>query len=301
MVTKNAGRAGRKAKEVVAEPLQVHRAQPANGNGTAPSNQEVLRRLYSSMLKCRMLSARAQGAGTGCDPAVDYDLAIGHEAMVVGATLELGPGDTITASARNFAAQAAKGAMEALLSQRSHENEAPSGTVARLDPFNLGTGLALAHRLEKKRNVVVALCSNGNAGSPDCRHQAMKFAGIHKLPIIYVLRSSSAFELGPEKRSPVLEEISFMARDCGFPAVIVDGKDAVAVWRVAQESIHRARNGAGPTLIECDTESSPDTDPLAHMEHYMRKRGVWDDQWRRDVADQIEAEIAEAVPASGGK
>ena len=47
-----------------------------------------------------------------------------------------------------------------------------------------------------------------------------------------------------------------MARDYGFPGIIVDGSDVVAVWRVAQESIHRARNGAGPTLIDCRMESA---------------------------------------------
>ena len=294
MVTKSERRAGRK-KKAVAKPLQEHRPHPTNGNGAAPSNQEVLRRLYMLMMKCRKLSERAQCLAAGRDPAADYDIAIGHEAIVVAATLELGPQDTVAASRRNFAAQVVNGGpMGTLLSQPPHENGTQAGGSASLDPFNLGTGLALAHRLEKKRNVVVALCSSGTAASPDCWHEALKFAGIHKLPIIYVLNSGSAFELGPEKRTPALEELSLMARDCGFPAIIVDGKDAVAVWRVAQESIHRARNGAGPTLIECDTESSSVSDPLAHLEHYMSKRGLWDDEWRRDAANRLDAEIAAA-------
>jgi TPP-dependent pyruvate/acetoin dehydrogenase alpha subunit len=293
MVTKSERRAERK-KKVVPKPLQEHRPYPTNGNGAAPSNQEVLRRLYTLMLKCRKLSERAHQLAAGRDPAADYDFAIGHEAIVVAATLDLGPQDTVAASRRDFAAQVVKGAPMGTLLSPPHENGTQAGGPALLDPFNLGTGLALAHRLEKKRNVVVALCSTGAAASPDCWHEAMKFAGIHKLPIIYVLKSGSAFELRPEKRTPALEELSLMARDCGFPAIIVDGKDAVAVWRVAQESIHRARNGAGPTLIECDTESSPVSDPLAYLEHYMSKRGLWDDAWRRDAAERLDAEIAAA-------
>ena len=297
MVTTSERRARRK-KKAAAKLLQEHRLQPANGNGTAPSNREVLRRLYVLMLRCRKLSERAQHLAAGRDSAADYDLAFGHEAIVVGPTLELGSQDTIAASPRNFAAHVVKGArVEALLSRPSQGNGTQAGSPTPLDTFNFGTGLALAHRLEKKRNVVVALCSSGDAVSPDCWQEAMKFAGIHKLPILYVLNSSSAFEAGPEKRYPALEELSFMARDCGVPAIIVDGKDAVAVLRVAQESIHRARNGAGPTLIESDIESSPASDPLAHLEHYMRKRGLWDNEWRRDAADRIEAEIAEAASA----
>ncbi len=62
-----------------------------------------------------------------------------------------------------------------------------------------------------------------------------------------------------------------MAVDLGFPGVAEDGNDVVAVWRVAQESIHRARNGSGTMLIDlCRAELTDD--PLAHMEHYLRKR-----------------------------
>ncbi|MGO9515490.1 MAG: thiamine pyrophosphate-dependent enzyme [Candidatus Korobacteraceae bacterium] len=301
MITKSERRAGR-TKKAAAKPLQEHSPQATNGNETALSTQEVLRRLYFLMLKCRKLSERAQHLAASRDPAVDYDFVIGHEAIVVGATFELGQQDTIAASSRNFAAHVVKGArLEALLANGPQENGSQPGALTLLDPLNLGTGLALAHRLEKKRNAVVALCSRGDAASQDCWLEAMKFAGIHKLPIIYVLMSGPAFEPAPEKQNLALEELSFIARDCGFPAIIVDGKDAVAVWRVAQESIHRARNGAGPTLVECDTESSPSSDTLAHLEHYMSKRGLWGEEWRRDAADRIDAEIAEAASAFNRK
>ncbi len=249
------------------------------------------------MLKCRMMAERAQrqsGKETRLD---EYDFGIGQEAVVVGATVELETQDTMVVSARNFAAHVARGlSLESLLSRPATGDasqavvltEPAAGQTAGFDPFHLGTGLALAHRLEKKRNVVVALCST-ETPAPEGWHEALKFAGIHKLPVIYV-KPASAFELAPEKRTPALEEFSFMARDCGFPAIVVDGKDAVAVWRVVHESIHRARNGAGPTLIECDTQTLSSGDPLTHMERYMKKRGVWDDAWRQDIASRIEAE-----------
>ena len=101
----------------------------------------------------------------------------------------------------------------------------------------------------------------------------MKFAGIHKLPILYVTRSAGLDEPGRRKHG-ALEEFSFMAKDYGFPSILVDGKDVVAVWRAAQESIHRARNGSGPTLIECQTEPAYFKDPLVFMQHYMTRRGA---------------------------
>ena len=294
-------------KEVSAKPQSDVEVQSANGNGASPSNHDVLRRIYSSMLKCRIMTERAQSLLGGRQPA-DYDFGLGHEAVVIGATLELGPEDTIAASPGNFTAQIAKGrSLKHLLSPKARTNglqtqaEAegfPCAGTASFDPFNLGTGLALAHRFEKKRSVVVALCADDNA-SLDRRHEAMKFAGLHRLPIIYVLKSASTSEPGIAKQNPGLEELSFMARDCAFPAIIVDANDAVAVWRVAQESIHHARNGAGPTLIECETQSSYATDPLAQMEHYMKKRGAWDDQWRKDATLLIEAEMEAAAVRKG--
>jgi len=297
MVTKSKSRAEKRKKEVAAKPLKVDEVQAANGNGASLSNQNFLRRLYASMLNCRMMTERAQHLPGGQTHCEDYDFDIGHEAIVVGATVELGPQDTLVASPRNFAAHVARGiSPEAPMSQEALENGARAVVVtdhmpARavcFDPFNLGTGLALAHRLEKKRNVVVALCSEESA-VPDGWREAMKFAGIHKLPIIYV-KSGSASELAPAHRPPAFEELSFMARDCGFPAIVVDSKDAVAVWRVAHESIHRARNGAGPTVIECETQSSSADDPLERMERYMKKRGLWYDEWKRDTGDRIDAE-----------
>jgi acetoin:2,6-dichlorophenolindophenol oxidoreductase subunit alpha len=300
MGTKSESRSVRPKKKVATKTLKAERVQPANGNGASPSNHDVLRRMYVSMMRCRILTERVKALASDRQPTADYELAIGHEAIVVGATLELRPEDTIVASPRNFPAQVVKGSsLECLSALAAGRNGiqpvvATESSVAGdliFDPFNLGTGLALTHRFEKRRNVVIALGFD-DTSAPDGWREAMKFAGIHKLPIIYLLKRGSAFGLEPDKRHPVLDDLSFVARDCGFPAIIVDSNDAVAVSRVTHESIHRARNGAGPTLIECEVQLAHSNDPLAQMEHYMKKRGAWDDEWRRDAADRIEAELA---------
>ena len=115
-------------------------------------------------------------------------------------------------------------------------------------------------------------------------------------PIIYVTeRRRAGGTRKPQAQCP--GRIQLRGPDYGFPSILVDGKDVVAVWRAAQESIHRARNGAGATLIECQTEFASFHDPLAHMQHYMTKRGAWNDAWKQQVVDQIEAEIEDAVLA----
>ncbi len=258
------------------------------------------------MLKCRMMEEWARGSNA----EVGYDLTAGGEAPVIGASIDLKSEDTIAASGRNFAACIAMGtplkyllkdtaanhsgeSKASILSCRCALRDSVSSAAFLADPFNLATGLALSHKLEKKTNVVVAFWDE-DAASLEVGHEALKFAGIHKLPIIYVTSSAGLHDLGSRKHA-ALEEFSFIARDYGFPSMLVDGNDVVAVWRAAQESIHRARNGAGPTLIECQTDAAKFNDPLSHMQHYMSKRGAWDDAWKQQVFEQINAEIREGM------
>ncbi|HWG86231.1 MAG TPA: thiamine pyrophosphate-dependent enzyme, partial [Candidatus Acidoferrales bacterium] len=66
-----------------------------------------------------------------------------------------------------------------------------------------------------------------------------------------------------------------------LPAITVDGNDVVAVYRVAEESTRRAREGLGPSLIECRLETGGD--PLAFMESYLRQRNLWSDVWKEEL------------------
>src|SRR5580704_3864088 len=193
---------------------------PANGNGSAPSNQETLRQLYLALLKCRLLEEHLQRHS----PGKEYDFSIGHEAVVAGTTFGLQAQDTITASSRNLGALIAGGTpLNCLLSQRNTETICSYGlgsiiATASLptDHFNLGTGLALAHKIEKKQNVVVALCSQ-ESPTLDQWHEGLKSAGAHKLPILYVIKGVAADPSSSGEHHPQLEDFSFMARDYGFP------------------------------------------------------------------------------------
>lgn len=269
-------------------------SKSVSSNGSSPSNQETLRHLYSSLLRCRLVQEQARQVPIG-----DYDLAVGHEAVIVGPTAELSAEDTIASTARSLAALVARGVPAGSLLAQPESNGASSHLLSPSmpqDPFNLATGIALGHKLSKQRHVVVAFCPQ-DSPALEIWHEALKFAGVHKLPVIYVIKNGVADQKSSSEHAPHLEAFSFMARDYGYPGIIVDGQDVVAVWRVAHESIHRARSGSGPTLIDCRTDAK--RDPLAHMEHYMRKRNVWDEGWRKQLEEQISAEIEKAsAPAA---
>lgn len=253
-----------------------------------------MRHLYTSLLRCRMAQERARQAKGG-----DYEFAIGDEAVIVGPTAELNVEDTIAASTRNLAALVARGLPLADLlngqAGKARSSKAIFPPSVPDDPFNLATGIALVHKLAKKQRVVVAFCPD-ESPALETWNEALKFAGVHKLPVIYVIKNGVADQRSSNDHAPHLEAFSFMARDYGYPGIIVDGQDVVAVWRAAHESIHRARNGSGPTLIDCRTDSK--RDPLAHLEHYMRKRNLWDDGWRKQTEAEIKVEFGKGSQPS---
>jgi len=291
MATRVRSTSDKSSRKTIVAKASLTAAAPSatNSNGSSPSNGETLRKLYAALLRCRLVQEHM-----GLSHSTEYELTPGHEAVTVGTTADLGTEDTIAASTRNLAALVARGvSFEKLLTEHDDLPGSITGASLPEDPFNLGTGIALAHKLQRKQNVVVALCEK-KIVSLDPWHEALKFAGVHKLPILYVVKSGAPHEQTSDGQPAYLEQFSFMARDYGFPGIVVDGRDVVAVWRVAQESIHRARKGAGPTLIDCRTELA--RDPLEHMEHYMRKRSVWDQEWK----DQTEAGIAGEIGKFAG-
>jgi TPP-dependent pyruvate/acetoin dehydrogenase alpha subunit len=276
-------------------------AQPAtpslsDNRGPTSADADPLHRLYSSLLRCRLVQERVQELCAANEVAPGFAVRIGHEAVTVGATADLGPEDTIAGSHHDLAALIARGVpLAALLAA----NGAAGSTASMFsqqsfpeDPFNFGTGVALAHKLDQRRRVVVAFCAQEKPPLQSW-HDALKSAAAQKLPIIFVIENGTATEGTTKDGSPHLKPVSFLAREYGFPGIIVDGADAVAVWRVAQESVHRARNGSGPTLIDCRSDAS--RDPLERMERYLKTRRLWDEQWRARLERELMTEIKEAL------
>jgi TPP-dependent pyruvate/acetoin dehydrogenase alpha subunit len=258
------------------------------------SQPDTLRRLYAGLLCWRRVQERLQS-----DQAGD-DIRLGSEAITVGATAELTAGDSLTAPPLNLRALLAT---RAAVSGLFGENPIGSARLGVCNPFvpgdpvNAGVGLALAHHLERKRGVVVAFCEPPRS-LLEPWSEALNFAQSHKLPIIFVIESADAFSLS--QPPPYLAPLSYMVCGDSFPGIVVDGSDVVAVWRVVQESVHRARNGLGPTLVECRPDAA--RDPLGHMIHYLRQRKAWDESWNqqitREIAGHIEQALATTVPAT---
>ena len=167
MVTKrkNRSKASSRGKTTAKRPLPSPSALPASGNGSSPSNLDMLRRMYSAMLKCRMMEERARDGNA----VLAYDLAAGHEAIVIGASIDLKPeryhcrfpiatsllmspwGTPLKYLLKKSGANISDESGASILSCRFALPGPISSAAFLADPFNLATGLALSHKLEKKK------------------------------------------------------------------------------------------------------------------------------------------------------
>jgi TPP-dependent pyruvate/acetoin dehydrogenase alpha subunit len=315
------------------QPIAGKAAPQPSGNGSSPLTPDLLKRLYYYMLKCRMVDERVRLLFRQGKFAGNYYAAVGQEATEVGATIDLLPEDTVAPSHRNFVTHIMKGTplkfmYSQLYARKTSPDQGrsspahcgyaplnvitPASTIAA--QLNIGTGVALAYKLQKKPNVVVALSGDGST-SLGFWHEALNFAGVQKLPIVFIVENNFWAESVSTKLQTAVEDFSIKAQAYGFPGITVDGNDVVAVYRVCHEARERARQGYGPTLVECKTyrwyghsEIDPakyrrpeeveywkSRDPLPHMERYLRERDIWAEEWKRQWINEINKEIDKAV------
>ncbi len=295
--------------------------------------KETLLGLYSNLLKTRLLDERFRKLFRQGRFAGTYFSAVGQEATTVGPTYGLHDADIIAPSHREIGASVTKGVpMEKIVAQiyarvnspdkgKSHPVHfgwrpkgviTPSSTLA--GQTVVGTGCAMAFKIQKNENVVLAFFGEG-ATSRGGWHEALNFAGIHKLPIVYVCQNNLWAESVPATLQAGIENFSDRAKAYGFPGITIDGNDIVATHKTAAEAIAKARAGQGPTLIECKTyrwyghsEIDPadyrsqqeldgwkQKDPVARAEKLLVELGLLTTTKREALVEEFDQEIDEAV------
>lgn len=124
----------------------------------------------------------------------------------------------------------------------------------------------------------------------------MKFSSDHELLVVFVILP----ERGGKARSTRTGAVSALALGCGVPAIVVDAHDAVAIYRVAQESIGHARMGGGPALMECVPfalggaagRTRVMQDAIAGLERYMVQHSVATRAWMEREAKAFAKRVA---------
>ena len=116
----------------------------------------------------------------------------------------------------------------------------------------VAVGCALAFRIREERRAALAWFGEGASARGDC-HEGMNFAGTRRLPVVFVCDNNQWAYSTPTHLEYACEHVADRAEAYGFEGVVVDGTDVLAVYREAKRAIEKAREGGGPTLIECVT------------------------------------------------
>ena len=258
---------------------------------------------------------------------------IGQEAIIVGTGFGLRKEDYICPLHRDLGAFLMKGVEpRAMMSQmfakttglsKGRDSALHSG-VNELGIFGntsmlganlpVAAGLAYTYKMEKVDNVVVAYFGEGASNTGDF-HEALNFAGVQHLPIVFVCENNQYAYSVPVEKSMAIDDVADRAEGYGFDGVSINGNDVLAVYQSTQGALARARGGEGPTLIECKTyrwhgHSEHDKafyrtneelamwksrDPIPTFTTYLKGLHVLTDEQEKETIDRVAKTIDDAV------
>jgi pyruvate dehydrogenase E1 component alpha subunit len=279
-----------------------------------------LRSLYRAMLLGRRLDERMvrlqrQGRIGTFAPTK------GQEAAQIGSIFSLRPTDWMVPSFRETAAMIWRGwPIEKLLlffagrlegGQPAPDQHDLPITIPVATQLPHAVGLAYAAQYRGDDVVVMAYFGDGATSEGDF-HEAMNFAGVWHVPVIFICQNNQWAISVPLKKQTHSRTIAQKALAYGLPGLQVDGNDVLAVYAATREAVERARAGDGPTLIECvtyrlgvhTTADDPtkyrseaevamweQKDPLTRFRAYLEKRNLLEE----GLEQRVDEEIAEAI------
>ncbi|MDQ0156456.1 thiamine pyrophosphate-dependent dehydrogenase E1 component subunit alpha [Robertmurraya andreesenii] len=176
-------------------------------------------------------------------------------------------------------------------------------------------GVALGGKMEGKDLVAFVTFGEGSSNQGDF-HEGANFAGVHKLPVIFMCENNKYAISVPIEKQLACEKVSDRAIGYGMPGVTVDGNDPLEVYKVVKEAAERGRRGEGPSLIETisyrltphssdDDDRSyraPDEvaeaktkDPIITFGAYLKETGVMDDTLEAAINEKVMKIVNEAT------
>jgi TPP-dependent pyruvate/acetoin dehydrogenase alpha subunit len=288
--------------------------------------------LLRYMLLMRGMEERAMNLyRQGKVPGSFYD-GYGQEAVSVGATFAMSAQDRLCILHRDLGAHLIRGVAPArILGQymgreggvtggrdgNVHFGDHRVGCVGMVsmlpDMMLVATGMAMGFKLRHEARCAITWFGDGSTSRGDF-HEAMNWAGVQKLPVIFILENNQYAYSTPLHQQFAVDPVE-RARAYGFPGISVDGNDVEAMFEATRQARERALGGGGPTMIEAVTmrmhghaahddmkyvpteqvEEWRKKDPIDRQETRLRELGVDTGAVRGEVRETIEAATQQAL------
>jgi pyruvate dehydrogenase E1 component alpha subunit len=257
----------------------------------------------------------------------------GQEAITVGSCIDLDENDAICVSHRDMAAFLMRGVTpRQILAQymgrktgltkgkdgNMHMGSIEKNLIAFIsmlgDSIPIAAGVGLSYKLRGMKQVAVCFFGDGATSRGDW-HEGINMASVMKCPVVYVCNNNQYAYSTPIERQMAVENVADRAPAYGMPGEIVDGNDVLAVRDAVSKAVARARNGEGPSLVECksfrmtghsahdDARYVPKAlfaewekrDPIRKLETLMKEEDLISQESLDEMSAGIVAEIDEAV------
>ena len=260
-------------------------------------------------------------------------LCTGQEAVGSGACAALSPEDVIIPNRRSHSHLLAKGAdpktlMAEIYGKRTGCNKGKSGTLHLAVPevnalctttvvgggLPISVGVAFAQQYKMENKATVCFFGDG-AADEGSFHEALNLASLWDLPVVFVCENNMYAGAQRLEEHSKVKDLADRAAAYAMPGEVVDGNDAVAVYRAVHKARERAIGGHGPTLIECKTyrcRGHGESDhqhyqpkdeiaawkercPIPRLSGEMLSQGLITDEDLRKMEAEVEGIVEEAV------
>ncbi|MFD1707048.1 thiamine pyrophosphate-dependent dehydrogenase E1 component subunit alpha [Siminovitchia sediminis] len=176
-------------------------------------------------------------------------------------------------------------------------------------------GIALAAKMEGSDLVALVTFGEGSSNQGDF-HEGANFAGVHKLPVIFLCENNKLAISVPIEKQLACEKVSDRAAGYGMPGITINGNDPLEVYQAVKEAANRCRRGEGPVLIETmcnrltahssddddrtyrsseELEKAKSEDPVLLFASYLKENGLLDDELEKEMNDRIMNQVNEAT------